>query len=222
MPELPSGVANLYLTCSSKSLTLAPVKTRKVCLDLSFVSLPTMTPSLTDQYSGSPSQPVRSLPLKMVIKPSAPGLGRADLVSAAVASVAARPTARAETKRRLNMLAPRVGNAALSGRAGCRSIIMRMRHGATTFLRWACCRSERLQSRSPNGCRTGVESLRFRTADPGRGHVVFAPPTMAVATSAPIRPAPTSWRWSQGCARRVLRALARRPARGATGPPRGS
>src|ERR1700733_7670751 len=78
MPELPSGVANLYLRCSSKSPGLPLFQTRKVCLDLSFVSWPLMTPSLTVQYSSSPSQPVRSLPLKMVMKPSASGFGRSD------------------------------------------------------------------------------------------------------------------------------------------------
>src|SRR5579872_7158619 len=90
MPELPSGVANLYLMCSSKSPGLAPFQTRNVCLDLSLVSWPLMTPSLTDQYSSRPSQPVRSLPLKMVMKPSLSVLVAGGLISAAINGTRAR------------------------------------------------------------------------------------------------------------------------------------
>src|SRR4029077_14172307 len=68
MPELPPSIRNLHL--SSKFSTL-PVQRRNL---LYLSGLPTvepvMVPSLALHSLRSPSQPVRSLPLKMLIQPS--------------------------------------------------------------------------------------------------------------------------------------------------------
>ena len=62
----------MTLTCtrSSKFLSVPPRQMMKRL----YLSVPSVTPvrqpSLTLQYSGLPSQPVRSLPLKMATKPS--------------------------------------------------------------------------------------------------------------------------------------------------------
>ena len=79
MPELAKPCASpgtsLNEQRSSKSLTVPLVQTRNVLplAGFSAVVWPVMAPSLTDHSLGLPSQPVRSLPLKMRMKPFSPG-----------------------------------------------------------------------------------------------------------------------------------------------------
>src|SRR5205085_7015643 len=56
---------------SSKSPTVPPVQIRKVLplAGFSVVVWPVIAPSLTDHSLGLPSQPLRSLPLKMLLNP---------------------------------------------------------------------------------------------------------------------------------------------------------
>src|SRR5947209_5426415 len=70
MPELPP--TSLYFNRSSKSAGLPPVQIRKVLYfsGRSAVVVPVMAPSATVQYSVLPFQPVRSVPLKRLTKPS--------------------------------------------------------------------------------------------------------------------------------------------------------
>src|ERR1019366_10210376 len=75
MPELANPLlspgVSLKEQRSSKSLGVPLVQTRNVfpLAGLSAVVWPVMAPSLTDHNFGLPSQPVRSLPLKMLRKP---------------------------------------------------------------------------------------------------------------------------------------------------------
>src|SRR5437763_6673398 len=97
-PLLPPSVS-LTWKCSSKSLYLVLLH-RKVLNFSPFVALvePTMAPSLTLQYSGRPSQPVRSLPLK-----------NACVLSPARAPTSASGTHRTANHKTARMMPPGVG-----------------------------------------------------------------------------------------------------------------
>ncbi len=106
MPELPPTILNFAV--SSKSSTSPSFQMQKVlCVGcFSGVHSPVMAPSRTDQKVGSASQPVRSWPLKIGLKPAC----------SAVAAVPA-PAARAASRRRR---AEARGSMAFPGDAGGR------------------------------------------------------------------------------------------------------
>src|SRR6266487_2652530 len=86
MPESPKLLGLLatilYDSRSSKSLTtrfFSPSFAMRKLFPLagfSFVVLPVMAPSSTDQWSGRPAQPVRSFPLNKLLKPASSSAAR--------------------------------------------------------------------------------------------------------------------------------------------------
>src|SRR6185312_4319664 len=91
MPELPPTI--LYCKRSSKSSSSPWRHRMKVlpCVGFSAVVRPVIAPSWTDQNSGLPSQPSRSFPLKIGLKPDSSSAG----LFAGPLAQAARPNANA-------------------------------------------------------------------------------------------------------------------------------
>src|SRR6185503_19273099 len=95
MPELANPLSLLgairYEQRSSKFSTVPLVQIRKV-LPLSVCSsvvAPVIAPSLTDQSFGLPSQPARSLPLKICLKPLSVSAAKVDTGCAKTKAAAA-------------------------------------------------------------------------------------------------------------------------------------
>src|SRR5579872_2642488 len=97
MPELAKPVSpgtTLNEQRNSKSPTIPFVQIKKVfsLAGFSFVVWPVMAPSLTDHKSGLPSQPVRSLPLKIFLNPRSDSAANAAFVWANKAALKASAT----------------------------------------------------------------------------------------------------------------------------------
>src|SRR5436305_15330962 len=93
-PELPPCMRNLNLIMKSSTVPSRQIKNVFVLIVFSGVVCPTIAPSCTDQSRGSPSQPFRSLPLKIGLKPSVESAPSAKLTQAA-------PTSSDKNKRRI-------------------------------------------------------------------------------------------------------------------------